>query len=209
MANNYNSQDSFNRRAEKALAQYDLTHNLAMSFLYQLPFGPGKALLNSGVASKILGGWSLGGVLTYQSGLPIPTPSPAFSRVPLFAGSIRPHRVAGVSAYTEAATNSFDPGRDLYLSPAAWMSPAPFEFGNAAGMSEARIEPRLNEDVSILKSTAITEGVRLEFRAEAFNVFNRTQFGFPSRALSRSDFGRIFSQNNSPRNMQLGLKLIF
>ncbi|MCI0622188.1 MAG: carboxypeptidase regulatory-like domain-containing protein [Acidobacteria bacterium] len=207
--NYYASQNGFNRRAEKTLAQLDIPHNVVINFLYDLPFGPGRANLTQGVASKILGGWSFGSVLTYQSGLPIATPSPATSRVPLFAGAIRPNRVAGASALTAAARNDFDPGRDHYLNSAAWVSPDPFSFGNAPGVSEARIEPLLSEDVSLLKSTRISERINLQFRAEAFNLFNRTEFGFPIRGLARPDFGRIFTQQNKPRQIQFGLKLIF
>ena len=202
-------QNNFNRRAEKDVASQDIPHNLIMSLLYQLPWGPGMRTLSSGPASKLLGGWSIGAVLTYQSGLPITTPSPASSDVPLFAGSIRPNRVAGVTPYSAAATSDFDPNRDVYLNSAAWASPAAFQFGNASRMSGARVQPLLNEDLSVLKSFGLREPLKLQFRAEAFNVFNRVAFGFPSRGLASSDFGMIFEQRNRPRTMQLSLKLLF
>jgi len=208
-SNYYASQNGFNRRAEKALAQLDIPHSFVVNFLYDLPFGPGRARLTEGVASKIAGGWSFGGVFSYQSGLPIPTPSPATSRVPIFAGAIRPNRVAGVSALTAAATSDFDPNRDRYLNSAAWVSPDPFTFGNAPGVSEVRVERMLNEDLSLLKNTKISERFNLQFRAEAFNIFNRTVFGFPNRSLASVAFGQIFSQRNLPRQIQFGLKLLF
>ena len=204
------SQDGFNRRAEKSLAALDIPHNFVVHFLYDLPFGPGKARLQSGVVSKLLGGWALGAVLTYQSGLPIGTPSPVSSNVPLFAGGIRPDLVPGVSSLSDAArSGSFDPGRDVYLNSAAWSSPAPFLFGNAPRISDARIEPLRGDDVSILKNTAVGEKVRIQFRAEIFNLFNRTQFSFPSADLGSSDFGMVFLQQNRPRTIQVGLKVIF
>jgi len=209
-ANLRSSQDGFNRAAEKSIAALDIPHNLVVHFLYDFPFGPGKVLLQSGIGSKLVGGWALGGVLTYQSGLPIPTPTPASNNVPLFAGTIRPDRVLGASSLSAPArSGSFDPGRDVYLNSAAWSSPAAYRFGNAARMSDARIGPFLGEDVSILKNTAVGEKVRIQFRAEIFNLFNRTQFSFPSVDLGSSDFGMVFLQQNRPRTMQMGLKVIF
>ena len=185
-------QNGFNRRAEKALAAQDIPHNFVMSFLYELPWGPGKKALGSSVAGKLLGGWSIGGLLSYQSGLPIDTPYPASSYVPLFAGNVRPNRAAGVSPYSTAAQSDFDPGRDVYLNSAAWTSPDAFTFGNAARMSGARVKPLLNEDVSLLKNFGIYERLRLQFRAEAFDVFNRTVLWLPGtgprRLRLRHDF---------------------
>ncbi len=203
------TQNGFNRRAERTLAALDVAHNLVINYIFDFPFGPGKRYLQTGVAAAILGGWSMGGVLTYQNGWPIETPLPASSRVPLFAGRIRPNRVPGVSALTDAAKGDFDPGRDLYLNPEAWTSPPSFQFGDAPRMAEVRVEPLLNEDISLLKSTPISEKVRIQFRAEAFNIFNRTQFGDPILDLGDPDFGRVFAQANRPRSFQFGLKVIF
>jgi len=206
----YSAQNGYNRRAEKTYAAGDIPQNLVIGYVYDLPFGTGKAYLTRGVGSKIVGGWSLGGVLTYQSGVPIPSPYPAFSEVPLYAGQIRPNRVLGVPVLSDAArSGNFDPGTGPYLNVAAWSSPDPFNFGNAAGMSGARIPALLDEDVSILKTTPLTEKLKLQFRAEAFNVANRTEFGFPNLSLGSSGFGTIASQQNRPRTIQFGLKLLF
>jgi hypothetical protein len=76
-------------------------------------------------------------------------------------------------------------------------------------MSGCRVKPLLNEDMALLKTIGIHENLKLQFRAEAFNVFNRTVLGFPQRDLGGSDFGMIFSQRNRPRIMQVGLKVLF
>lgn len=204
------SQDGFNRRAEKTLASMDTPHNLALSSISELPFGPKKKYLQKGLASKLAGGWAVSSVLIYQSGVPIRTPSPASSNVQLFAGAIRPDRPAGVPAVTSAAqSGDFDPGRDRYLNRAAWTSPAPFQFGNAARMSDARSLPFMDEDFSVLKSNKFGERVDAQFRFEVFNLFNRTVFGLPNTSLGSSQFGMIVAQQNKPRTMQAGLKLVF
>jgi hypothetical protein len=208
--NSYSAQNGFDPAAEKTYASMDIPHNLSVGYVYTLPVGHGQKYVTSGVADKIIGGWALSGVLTYQSGLMIATPFPASSHVPLFAGSIRPDRVTDVPLLTSAASSGhFDPNTDAYLNAAAWASPAPFSFGDARGMSGVRVPKFLNEDLSLSKNIPIYERFHAEFRADAFNVFNRTVFGFPTLDLSSSGFGMITSQRNSPRTMQVGLKLSF
>jgi hypothetical protein len=209
LANYTQVQDGYNRRAEKTYAAADIPQSLVANFIYDLPLGRGHSLLSHGWISHAVGGWALGSVLTYQSGQIIPTPSPAFSDVPLFAGAIRPDVVNGQNPLTPQAMGNFDPGSDLYLNANAWTSPPAFQFGNAARMSGARTKPLLNEDFSLSKTTSLGEHARLQFRAEAFNIFNRTVFGFPATDLGGSDFGTVVTQANKPRTFQLGAKLLF
>jgi hypothetical protein len=87
---------------------------------------------------------------------------------------------------------------------------APFTFGNAPRIMSTLRSPGVdNFDVSLFKNTRITERFQLQFRAEAFNVFNRVQFGVPNTSINSTAFGVISSQQNSPRNLQLGLRLLF
>lgn len=209
-ANYYAAQNGYDPQAEKTYASMDIPHNLTIGYVYELPIGRGKPFLSNGWEAKVIGGWSFSGVLTYQSGLMISTPFPASSHVPLFAGSIRPNRIEGVSALSDAVrSGNFDPNRDAYLNAAAWASPAPSSFGDASGMSGVRVPTMLNEDLSLSKIIPIAERLHAEFRADAFNVFNRTVFGFPNLDLSSPGFGTIASQRNNPRTLQVGLKLNF
>lgn len=209
-ANYYASQNGYDPKAEKTYASMDIPHILNIGYVYELPFGTGKRLLNGGWQSKIVGGWSLSGVLSYQSGLPIPSPHPASFHVPLFAGSIRPNRLMDQPLLSASERNgTFNVLQDSYLNPNAWESPTPFHFGNASGMSGARVPAMLNEDLAVSKRFTITERVSSEFRAEAFNLLNRTVFGFPNLDLGSSGFGMISTQRNSPRTMQVSLKVLF
>ena len=63
--------------------------------------------------------------------------------------------------------------------------------------------------MSLFKNTSIHERLRVQFRVEAFNAFNRVQFGVPNTSINSSAFGVISSQQNSPRNYQLGMRLLF
>jgi hypothetical protein len=66
-----------------------------------------------------------------------------------------------------------------------------------------------NFDISVFKNTQITERFRLQFRAEAFNAFNRVQFAIPNTSINSTAFGVISGQQNIPRNIQLALRLLF
>jgi len=65
------AQDHYNRGLEKSIGQYDQTHSVKLSTLYELPIGKGKRFLSSGVASWLVGGWRLGAIQTYSSGVPL------------------------------------------------------------------------------------------------------------------------------------------
>ena len=106
-SNNFGAQNPFNLKSEKALSYQDTPHAVVISYLYELPAGPGKKYLNHGVASKVLGGWQVGGVHRYQTGSPVImnsfAPSPSFS-----GGNFKYSRVPGVPIYSPNRSQ-FDP----------------------------------------------------------------------------------------------------
>lgn len=178
-ANAWIGQNSYNRKAEKAVSELDTPQRLVASFFYELPIGRGKRLLNSGgVANTIVGGWSVSGVLAYQSGLPTAVYAPCSGTAGdvLFAGchftgSARVNITPGVKQ-----TN----GRDLnpfttpFFNGNAFSAPDPFTFGNEPRtLASARAFGGRNEDITIGKKTRIAERAVIDFRAEFFNIFNR------------------------------------
>jgi hypothetical protein len=91
----------------------------------------------------------------------------------------------------------------------AFTRPAPFTFGNVSrNIGGVRSHGTNNWDLAFFKNTPIArEGqMRLQFRAEFFNLFNRVQFGFPGQALGNPNFGIVNSQVNEPRLLQLALR---
>lgn len=198
-------QNFYNLRGERALSSWDTPQTLVLSYLYELPFGPGKALLNyKGVVGHIVGGWQINGNTTFQSGFPLQVNGGNGSGS--FAGTQRPNW-NGVNA-----TLGGPPTDRLsrYFDTSAFSFNAPFTFGNAP-----RIMPNLrsagvnNFDISVFKNAQITERFRLQFRAEAFNAFNRVQFGVPNTSINSTAFGVVNSQQNIPRNIQLALRMMF
>jgi Carboxypeptidase regulatory-like domain len=195
------------RRSERSLSAVDQPQILTFSYLYELPFGNGRRYLAKGAAGKIVGGWTFSGIQSYGSGTPLSLS--VVNTLPIFNGLLRPNVVSGIPQRGTIGSGGFDPGRDFWINQAAFVAPAPFTFGNAGRYINLRGPASLSESFAILKNTFMTERMRLQFRAEFANPFNRVVFSSPDTNLSSTTFGRILSQSNSPRNLQLGLKLNF
>jgi hypothetical protein len=222
--------DNFNRRLEKSIGQFDVTHDAKIGIVYDLPFGKGRQYLTHGVASWILGGWGTNAILTYASGLPVAVTS---SYVLPIYGASSGRSIPFVSSYTGWQPDwngSFDPSKDSFLN--SYCGPTgscsgPFphqgdtshpEDGNLGFGNSTRYNPKvrqfanLNENVAIARTFPIREQLRLEFRAEAFNIFNRVRFGTGDVNLQDQNFGKLTSSTdllNTPRQLQLALKLYF
>jgi hypothetical protein len=205
--------DHFNRGLEKSIGQFDVPHNFKIGLVYDLPFGKGKRYLaNNSAASWIVGGWRVSGIAYYSSGLPLGLSTS--NSMPLFSGALRPI----VSSYdgwrAPAQGGSFDPFVDRFVQPASFFPAQPANtFGN-----QTRYNPNFrqfgnyNENISIAKAFPIKEQIRIDFRAEMFNAFNRVRFGTGSLSLQSNQFGQLTGAGdllNSPRSMQMALKLYF
>ncbi|MBM3773733.1 MAG: carboxypeptidase regulatory-like domain-containing protein [Acidobacteria bacterium] len=203
--------DHYNRRLEKAISQYNMPHRLTTAFTYELPIGPGKPVAGNvrGVAGKILGGWQISGIVTYQAGFPIVVG--VANALPLFNRRNLPDVVAGANPKLDFA--KFDPGRgDRMLNINAFRLPAPFTYGNAPSvLPNGRDFALYNEDFGIIKRTYLSEaGANVEFRFEMFNALNRVRFSAPANNVSDPfNFGRVFGQANPPRQAQFALRFNF
>lgn len=208
-------QDQFNRRAEKSLANTDIPQVLILSYTYQLPFGKGKPFLKSGVSSRILGGFTIAGIHTYQAAgvLHIGIPND----LPIFNGYLRPDRVPGVPIRIGPDRGGFQPlngmtGQpgDVMLNRDAFATPAPFSFGNlGVFLPDVRGFGFRSEDISILRRFGLPgEGRFIQFRGDFFNAFNRRNLNNPITDLTDPNFGRITGQAN-PRVAQFGFRLEF
>jgi hypothetical protein len=209
------SQDPFNPKTQKALSYQDTPHMLVLSYIYELPAGPGKKYLNHGVASKVLGGWQIGGVQRYQSGTPtiLGTNAPSapftdgsfrYSLVPgqpLLApnhGSFNPFGAnSGCTENTANGTFTANSSNN-YFNCAAFMDPNAtglvaqrgYVYGDAPLiLGNVRSEPYFNEDFAVLKRTTIRENQSIVFKVDIPNAFNRHIFGTRDGGLTDSTFG--------------------
>jgi hypothetical protein len=201
--------NTYDRQREFSISNSDIPQAVAISGIYELPLGPGKPFLNhKGFTGQLLGGWQLGWITRYHSGTPVGIS--ASNVLPLFNGGNRPNLVSNVNLSLSRA--NFDPANNAIYNIAAFSQPSDFTFGDAARvLDNLRDFTYLNEDLTLAKNFRFTERIEMQFRAEFFNVFNRTVFGGGDTAYSPSNgnFGYVSSQANSPRQGQLGLRLRF
>jgi hypothetical protein len=186
--------DNYNRRLDKALANFDVTHRVVLSYNYELPIGKGKAVLGDakGVAGKIVSGWQINGITTFQSGYPVVVGRPNVGG--------DPNQVTGSESqrlYRWFNTDAFVP------VPAYTWGTAP------RTLPSTRSDGVSNFDFSLFKNTGITERINLQFRSEFFNIFNHPWFGRPNASFGTSAFGSVNYVLNNPRQIQFGLKLIY
>jgi hypothetical protein len=207
-------QDHTNLRGERSLSSQDVSQRLVISYVLDLPFGRGKRFLSSvsGAKEKIVGGWGVDGVTAFQKGFPLVFSNGAPNYTTLFGAGSRPNFVAGCNKGTSASSKAAK--LNGWFNTACFTAPADFTFGN-----EARVDPGLrgsginNFDFALFKRTRFGPDERLgfEFRAEFFNIFNRTQFAPPNTSVTSSTFGVVSSTypGTNPRLVQFGLKLFF
>jgi hypothetical protein len=206
-ANAAGAQDHYNRSLEKSIGANDQTHVFKFSTLYDLPFGKGRRWIQQGFLTHLIGGWRLAGIQIYSSGLPI-----ALQRnnpLPMFNSQARPVIDSYDNWRAPLVGSEFDPNVDRFLKPANQFPAQPAHlYGNAT-----RFNPKLrgfwnsNENISLAKTFQITESFRVDLRGEAFNLFNRTVFGTGSANLNAGTFGIVQNQVNTPRQVQVGLKV--
>ena len=181
---------------------FDRAHVAFMSFVYDVPF---LRTTPNHFLKTALGGWQVSGIVTMQSGAPIDITTNNHSVTSVIPNSRNRPDLIGKISYPHTVNEWFDTS--------AFADPAPGAWGNL-GHAALRGPGRDNWNLSLLKNFDFTERIRLEFRAESFNTFNHTQFkgdiqqGGISTALGSSDFGQVTAAFD-PRQLQLGLKLIF
>jgi hypothetical protein len=188
---------------EWSIGRLDQPHNIKLNTLYELPLGSGKKWLQGGIGNAVLGGWRVALSQTYSSGNPLGVTSNAVFQI--FNGTNRPN-TTGQDWRAPIAGDKFDPNVDLYLNKAAFVQPTD-SLGNAPRLNpDVRRPWNLNENVSLSKTFKV-QGKSIDVRMEAFNLFNRVVWGAPNTNFSNNAFGQVTTQNNTPRQMQLGLKL--
>ena len=193
-------------RNEKGLSGYDQPFNNTTSITYELPFGRGRRFGSSlhPVAEALFGGWRFTGINTLTSGLPVNlTYSPSSQLQVSGAPNYRPNIIGDplTPEGQRGPTNYLN--RDTVALPIDPSRP----FGNA-GRNIVRAPNFKQLDIGLHKDFRVTEGSRLEFRAEGFNALNRTNFQAPESNRSSNSFGTI-TQTFPAREVQFALKYIF
>jgi len=199
-------QNSYDVRASRSVASYDIPHRLVLSVLYEIPYGRGRSFGASAPAAldALIGGWQINGIVSVQSGTPL---------------TITASNTAGLfNPVTRPNWNGQDPRLDgdrndrlqRWFDTSAFSQPAAFTFGNAgATFPLLRTDSVRNVDLSLFKHFTLSGRARLQARVEVFNALNRVQFAAPNVSVTSSSFGVVSAQGNTPRQMQFGLKALW
>lgn len=189
-------QNWLNLRAERSRGAEDIPQRLVTTVLWALPFGKDGSKLKR----YTVGGWQLNPIMTIESGVPI---SLAAS---VAGGANRPNVVPGVDAKLDSPT------LDRWFNTSAFSIPAPYTLGNVSRtLPNISSDSLFNIDVSMFKDFPVKEGMKVQFRAEAFNITNTPTFAAPGSTIGSATFGVVTATafTPKPREIQLALKLIF
>jgi hypothetical protein len=182
-------------RCSYSSSDIDIRQSLSINSVYELPFGHGKHFLNGGgVASKVLGGWQLSGIMSAMTGRPIDIEidRKASAMPDGNKKAQRPDLVAGMSVYPT--------GKNInnWFNPDAFATPAKHTWGNL-GRNVGRGPGYYEIDTALQRDIPLNERLKLEFRAEAFNLLNHPIYGDPDSDVSdgAGEFGVITSELNT------------
>jgi len=209
--------DNFNRRLSRSLATYDIPNRVVIGYSLSMPFGKGRRMLRSlGPFDRVVSGWQINGIYTAQTGTPLAFVTSTnlegnYTSITDQYGTFVANSVPWVNG-NPALNGSAISRLNGWFNTSLFSQPAPYTYGNTGRTSpNIRVQGTDNLDLSIFKNNRFGQEGRfnLQFRAEAFNVSNRVQFGYPGTTFGASTFGVISSQANSPRQVQVALRLDF
>ncbi|HJU10842.1 MAG TPA: hypothetical protein VJ728_08190, partial [Candidatus Binataceae bacterium] len=195
-------QNSYDLAAERGLSYFDSPQRLVVSLIYQVPIGKGHTWLSHGALSQVFGGWEFASILQYQTGTPMSILVPG-----------DPANVGIGSQRAAVLGNPLPPGfvrggsKRLAFDTSAFAMPAPGSFGNS-GRNIIRDAPLNDWDLGLSKMFLIAEGTKVQFRAEAFNALNHTQFQLFGNVLGTPTFG-LWNSAREPRTLQFGVKVYY
>ncbi|GGA67255.1 hypothetical protein GCM10011507_18480 [Edaphobacter acidisoli] len=196
-------QNYYDVRESRSVSSYDVPQFLSIAGQYELPFGRGKKMLTHGPASYILGNWQLNTVAQIRSGQPYNLS---------VVGDVA-NIGTSFSWWNYARPNEIASPKPAHQTALEWYNPASFavpvnSYGNFPRNS-LRTSHVATADASLFKNFPFKDEFALNFRAEAFNVFNIQNYGAPDTTITDPGAGRITSNVLPPRQIQLGLHLSF
>jgi len=200
--------DNYDPAKSRGLSIFDLPQDLTVSYTFQLPFD--RFTRNGDFVSYLANGWAISGISTFASGEPIQlSESDDNSLSGTFGGPIDTPSAAnnGAKLYVDRNPRNLN---NPYFNPNYFVAETMGQIGNVSRRFFTG-PGILNTDMALLKTTNIWESTKIQFRAEAFNIFNHAQFNNPSGNFDNSGqggFGYVTSARD-PRIMQVALKLLF
>jgi hypothetical protein len=198
-------QNVYDLRAERAISEGDVSQQLVLTHVVELPFGRGRAWLRYApkAVDFLLGGWSASGSATFSTGYPLTLTSTGNAGV---GGSVvRPNN----NGHSAKLTGHVESRLGRYFDISVFSIPPTFTFGNTQRtLPDVRSPGRCNYNFNLGKAFRVRESMSLNFRAEAYNLTNTPYFYGPAVSLGSANFG-VISAASGDRQMQLALKLLF
>ena len=198
---NADIQNLYNPSLTYGPAGFDRTQSVLISAIYELPFGPGKRFATSKniFNRELIGGWQLSAIQQFATGQPI---------------SVTANNNADTSSVHSVYANRICDGappvghtRLQFFNPACYVQPATGQYGTArSGPRQPGID---TTNIGIQKAFAITEHQQLQFRAEAFSVFNHPNFGTGSTSITNPSAGLLTFESVGQRTLQMALRYSF
>lgn len=214
-------QNIYNLAAERSLSDQDVPHRFVLVATYELPIGRHKMLGSKlpRTLDLLVGGWQTNGAYTWQRGTPLSIIG--MNRMNIGNAIMRAGRRPGVDPHLDigVAQDNIRAGR-VWFNTAAFFDPNEYPIGQdfssqyvlgdvSRTLGSVRRDNYRNLDFSLFKSFIISEPMRFQLRLEAFNVFNTVVFGTPETSVSSTQFGHITSQANTPRKIQVAMRIHF
>ncbi|HLJ18148.1 MAG TPA: carboxypeptidase regulatory-like domain-containing protein [Bryobacteraceae bacterium] len=205
VTNNGYQNGQYDRALERSVDPTDVPQRLAISGVYELPFGKGRPIaIQNNVINAIFGGWQAQTIITLQKGLPV-----------LITGAS--NNLATRPNSTGQSAQLSNPTAAEWFNTAVFVNPPNYTYGNVGrALPDVRNPGFFNTDFSLIKNTKIGERWNLQLRGEAFNLDNHVNLGYPNVTFVpgpngqnvSSTFGTITSARDA-RSIQIGAKLLF
>ena len=201
-------QNTYNIRDDRGRAPLDRTHVFSANYIYELPFFTKQ----QGFVGKVLGGWQASGIVSLSTGLPLTITTSSYDPaglglIPALVAGARPRVLCDPTENAPQTVDQWFNTACFERNPAAGTTGIPNVVGNSGrGILDG---PGLKKvDFTMTKNIRFTENVRLQLRAEAFNVFNHTNFRAVSTNVTATTFGQVISFRD-PRVLQFGIKFYY
>jgi Carboxypeptidase regulatory-like domain/TonB-dependent Receptor Plug Domain len=192
-----NGQTITNLRAAYGASGFDQKHRFVSSINYELPFGPGRALLNQGFVSHIVGGFEVDAITTYGSGAP-------------FTVTLNTNVSGATNSWPDRiGSGKIDHGNPTrFFDTTAFVAPTTPRYGNSA-RSVLYGPSTKNWDMGVQRRFKLYESMSLALKFDAFNTFNTPNFSTPNAAIGGSNAGKILSTVNDNRDLQASATFSF
>jgi outer membrane receptor protein involved in Fe transport len=201
-------QNIYDRAAERSVSPFDVPQRLVLSFVYDLPFGRGRMLGKNWnrAVDAALGGWQVNGIVTYQKGVPLELSANIPVSGGVYGSTLRPNSNGQNAELSGPAVDRLNE----YFNTSDFSIPPAYTLGDVSRTLPNIRSPGIdNYDLSAFKNFKPREKLTVQLRVESFNALNHPQFAAPSTSINSVTFGEISNTANTPRNMQVALKLLF